>query len=452
MKSTKTTNTNKKDPMGFTPSQIVNELNRFIVGQEKAKKAVAIALRNRGRRKRVEGNLRNEIVPKNILMIGSTGVGKTEIARRLAKLTNSPFYKIEATKFTEVGYVGRDVESIIRDLVEIAVNTQKTIAKTEVDINARKKAIERVLESLVGKTSSSETREKFQEKILSGELDDTEIEISVADTAPVGGGSFEIPGMPGASMGVLNLGDMIGRAFGTTKTKTKKMLVKEAMSIILSEESEKLIDQEKIIQQAINLVENDGIVFIDEIDKITSVANSGAKNSEISREGVQKDLLPLIEGTTVNTKYGPVKTDHILFIASGAFHIAKPSDLLPELQGRLPIRVELNSLTKEDMIKILLEPETSLIKQYSALIGTEKVELEFTNSAIEKIADYATTVNLEIEDIGARRLHTILENLLEDISFRASEMQGEKISIDDKFVENQLSKILTNLDLAKFVL
>ncbi|HJD66995.1 MAG TPA: ATP-dependent protease ATPase subunit HslU [Rickettsia endosymbiont of Bembidion lapponicum] len=450
MKSTKTTNTNKKDPMGLTPSQIVNELNRFIVGQEKAKKAVAIALRNRGRRKRVEGNLRNEIVPKNILMIGSTGVGKTEIARRLAKLTNSPFYKIEATKFTEVGYVGRNVESIIRDLVEIAVNTQKTIAKTEVDINAREKVIERVLDSLVGKTSSSETREKFQEKILSGELDDTEIEISVADTAPVGGGSFEIPGMPGASMGVLNLGDMIGRAFGTTKT--KKMLVKEAMSIILSEESEKLIDQEKIIQQAINLVENDGIVFIDEIDKIASVANSGAKNSEISREGVQRDLLPLIEGTTVNTKYGPVKTDHILFIASGAFHIAKPSDLLPELQGRLPIRVELNSLTKEDMIKILLEPETSLIKQYSALIGTEKVELEFTNSAIEKIADYATTVNLEIEDIGARRLHTILENLLEDISFRASEMQGEKISIDDKFVENQLSKILTNLDLAKFVL
>lgn len=452
MKSTKTTNTNKKYPMGLTPSQIVNELNRFIVGQEKAKKAVAIALRNRGRRKRVEGNLRNEIVPKNILMIGSTGVGKTEIARRLAKLTNSPFYKIEATKFTEVGYVGRDVESIIRDLVEIAVNNQKTIAKTEVDINAREKAIERVLDSLVGKTLSSETREKFQEKILSGELDDTEIEISVADTSPVGGGSFEIPGMPGASMGVLNLGDMIGRAFGTTKTKTKKMLVKEAMSIILSEESEKLIDQEKIIQQAINLVENDGIVFIDEIDKIASVANSGAKNSEISREGVQRDLLPLIEGTTVNTKYGPVKTDHILFIASGAFHIAKPSDLLPELQGRLPIRVELNSLTKEDMIKILLEPETSLIKQYSALIGTEKVELEFTNSAIEKIADYATTVNLEIEDIGARRLHTILENLLEDISFRASEMQGEKISIDDKFVENQLSKILTNLDLAKFVL
>ncbi|QCS24128.1 ATP-dependent protease ATPase subunit HslU [Rickettsia parkeri] len=450
MKATKTTY--KKDPMGLTPSQIVNELNRFIVGQEKAKKAVAIALRNRCRRKGVEGNLRNEIVPKNILMIGSTGVGKTEIARRLAKLTNSPFYKIEATKFTEVGYVGRDVESIIRDLVEIAVNTEKTLAKTKVDIHAREKAIERILDSLVGKTSSSETREKFKEKILNGELDDKEIEISVADTTPVGGRSFEIPGMPGASMGVLNLGDMIGRALGSSKTKTKKMLVKDAMAIIIPEESEKLIDQEKIIQQAINLAENDGIVFIDEIDKIASTGSSGAKNAEISREGVQRDLLPLIEGTTVNTKYGPVKTDHILFIASGAFHIAKPSDLLPELQGRLPIRVELNSLTKDDMIKILLEPETSLIKQYSALIGTEDVRLEFAASAIEKIADYAITVNLEVEDIGARRLHTILENLLEDISFEASEMKGKKITIDDKFVENQLSKIITNLDLAKFVL
>ncbi|AFC74072.1 ATP-dependent protease ATPase subunit HslU [Rickettsia montanensis] len=450
MKATKTTY--KKDPMGLTPSQIVNELNRFIVGQEKAKKAVAIALRNRCRRKRVEGNLRNEIVPKNILMIGSTGVGKTEIARRLAKLTSSPFYKIEATKFTEVGYVGRDVESIIRDLVEIAVNTEKTLAKTKVDISAREKAIERILDSLVGKTSSSETREKFKEKILNGELDDTEIEISVADTTPVGCGSFEIPGMPGASMGVLNLGDMIGRALGSSKTKTKKMLVKDAMAIIIPEESEKLIDQEKIIQQAINLAENDGIVFIDEIDKIASTGSSGAKNAEISREGVQRDLLPLIEGTTINTKYGPVKTDHILFIASGAFHIAKPSDLLPELQGRLPIRVELNSLTKDDMIKILLEPETSLIKQYSALIGTEDVRLEFDASAIEKIADYAITVNLEVEDIGARRLHTILENLLEDISFEASEMKGKKITIDNKFVENQLSKIITNLDLAKFVL
>jgi ATP-dependent HslUV protease ATP-binding subunit HslU len=399
----------KKDPMGLTPSQIVTELNRFIVGQDKAKKAVAIALRNRCRRKNIIGSLRNEIVPKNILMIGPTGVGKTEIARRLAKLSGSPFFKIEATKFTEVGYVGRDVESIIRDLIEIAVNTQKSQAKIEVNINAREKVIERIVDSLVGKTSSDETREKFREKILSGTLDDTEIEINVADTAPpLGSNSFEIPGMPGASMGVLNLGDMLGRALGGGKTKTKKMLVKEAMTVILSEESEKLIDQEKITQQAINLVENDGIIFIDEIDKIASNSSSGAKSSEISREGVQRDLLPLIEGTTVNTKYGPIKTDHILFIASGAFHTTKPADLLPELQGRLPIRVELNPLTKDDMVKILLEPEASLIKQYSALLATEGVTIEFNDSAIKKIAGYATTVNLEVEDIGARRLHTIL--------------------------------------------
>ncbi|WP_342269888.1 ATP-dependent protease ATPase subunit HslU [Rickettsia endosymbiont of Orchestes rusci] len=450
------TATQKKDSinsMGLTPSQIVSELNRFIVGQDKAKKAVAIALRNRCRRKNIKGILRNEIVPKNILMIGPTGVGKTEIARRLAGLSGSPFFKIEATKFTEVGYVGRDVESIIRDLVEIAVNTQKSQAKIEVNINAREKVIERILDSLVGKSSSTETREKFRDKILSGALDETEIEINIADTAlPLGSGNFEIPGMPGSSMGVLNLGDMLGRALGGNKTKLKKMLVKEAMNIILSEESEKLIDQEKIIGQAINLVENDGIVFIDEIDKIASNSASGAKSSEISREGVQRDLLPLIEGTSVNTKYGPVKTDHILFIASGAFHLTKPADLLPELQGRLPIRVELNPLTKNDMVKILLEPEASLIKQYSALLATEGVAIEFTEEAIEKIASYATTVNLEVEDIGARRLHTILENLLEDISFNASEMKGQKVTLDKEFVEKQLSKIITNLDLAKFIL
>ncbi|WP_342256994.1 ATP-dependent protease ATPase subunit HslU [Rickettsia endosymbiont of Aspidapion aeneum] len=450
------TATQKKDSinsMGLTPSQIVSELNRFIVGQDKAKKAVVIALRNRCRRKNIKGILRNEIVPKNILMIGPTGVGKTEIARRLAGLSGSPFFKIEATKFTEVGYVGRDVESIIRDLVEIAVNTQKSQAKIEVNINAREKVIERILDSLVGKSSSTETREKFRDKILSGALDETEIEINIADTAlPLGSGNFEIPGMPGSSMGVLNLGDMLGRALGGNKTKLKKMLVKEAMNIILSEESEKLIDQEKIIGQAINLVENDGIVFIDEIDKIASNSASGAKSSEISREGVQRDLLPLIEGTSVNTKYGPVKTNHILFIASGAFHLTKPADLLPELQGRLPIRVELNPLTKNDMVKILLEPEASLIKQYSALLATEGVAIEFTEEAIEKIASYATTVNLEVEDIGARRLHTILENLLEDISFNASEMKGQKVTLDKEFVEKQLSKIITNLDLAKFIL
>lgn len=447
------TATQKKDSMGFTPSQIVSKLNRFIVGQDKAKKAVAIALRNRCRRKNIKGMLRNEIVPKNILMIGPTGVGKTEIARRLAGLSGSPFLKIEATKFTEVGYVGRDVESIIRDLVEIAVNTQKSQAKIEVNINAREKVIERILDSLVGKSSSTETREKFRDKILSGALDETEIEINIADTTPpLGSGNFEIPGMPGSSMGVLNLGDMLGRALGSSKTKLKKMLVKEAMNIILSEESEKLIDQEKIIGQAINLVENDGIVFIDEIDKIASNSASSAKSSEISREGVQRDLLPLIEGTSVNTKYGSVKTDHILFIASGAFHLTKPADLLPELQGRLPIRVELHPLTKDDMVKILLEPEASLIKQYSALLATEGVAIEFTAEATEKIASYATTVNLEVEDIGARRLHTILENLLEDISFNASKMKGQKVTIDEEFVEKQLSKIITNLDLTKFIL
>lgn len=441
-----------KDSMGLTPLQIVAELSRYIVGQDKAKKAVAIALRNRMRRRHVTSNLRNEIVPKNILMIGPTGVGKTEIARRLAKLTNSPFLKVEATKFTEVGYVGRDVESIIRDLVEVAVNAQKSQAKDEVNGHATEKVIERILDSLVGKSSTPETREKFRTKILNGELDDTEIEINISDNTPSYGGNFEIPGMPGASMGVLNISEMINKTFGSTKTKLKKMSIKEATGLLLSEESEKLIDQEKIVQLAISSVENDGIVFIDEIDKIASNSSSNSKSSEISREGVQRDLLPLIEGSTVSTKYGPINTDHILFIASGAFHVAKPSDLLPELQGRLPIRVELNPLTTEDMIKILLEPEASLIKQYSALIDTESVKLNFTTEAIEKIAKYATTINLEVEDIGARRLHTILENLLEDISFRASEMKGEVITVDKEFVEKQLSTIITNLDLAKFVL
>ncbi|WP_341764277.1 ATP-dependent protease ATPase subunit HslU [Candidatus Tisiphia endosymbiont of Beris chalybata] len=441
----------KKESMGLTPSKIVEELNRFIVGQNKAKKAVAIALRNRYRRKNVSEPLREEIVPKNILMIGPTGVGKTEIARRLAKLAGSPFLKIEATKFTEVGYVGRDVESIIRDLVEIAVSIQKTNAKKEVVSNANLKMIERVLDALVGKTATSETREKFKEKLEKGELDHTEIEITIADTSNIfGNTNFEIPGMPGAAMGVVNISDMLGKAIGGTKTKNKKILVKDAMAIITAEESEKMIDIEKITQDAIQLVENDGIVFLDEIDKITS--KSEGKSSEISREGVQRDLLPLIEGTTVNTKYGPVETAHILFIASGAFHLSKPSDLLPELQGRLPIRVELNSLTKEDMIKILIEPEASLIKQYSALMATEGLELLFDQAAIEKIADYATNVNSEVEDIGARRLHTILENLLEDISFNASDTEEKKITIDENFVDKQLSKIVQNIDLIKFIL
>jgi ATP-dependent HslUV protease ATP-binding subunit HslU len=441
----------KKRSMGLTPSEIVNELNRFIVGQDKAKKAVAIALRSRCRRKNVSEPLRQEIVPKNILMIGPTGVGKTEIARRLAKLTGSPFLKIEATKFTEVGYVGRDVESMIRDLVEIAVNIQKTSAKKKILADVKFKAVARILDTLVGKSASTETRDKFRDKIINGELNDTEIEISVIDSpSSLSGNNFEIPGVPGASMGILNISEMIGKAIGNNKAKSKKLLVKDAMLIITAEESEKLIDKEKIIQNAIQLVENDGIIFLDEIDKIAS--RSGGKNSEISREGVQRDLLPLIEGTTVNTKYGPVETTHILFIASGAFHLSKPSDLLPELQGRLPIRVELNSLTKEDMVKILIEPESSLIKQCSALLSTEGLELEFTKDAIEKIADYATNVNAEVEDIGARRLHTILENLLEDISFNASDMKERKIIIDENFVDKQLSTIVKNLDLIKYIL
>ena len=440
----------KKNQMGLTPAGIVTELDRFIVGQTNAKKAVAVALRNRFRRRKVADPMRQEIVPKNILMIGPTGVGKTEIARRLARLAGAPFIKVEATKFTEVGYVGRDVESIIRDLVELAVNTQRISAKKEVRSSAEIKAVDRVLDALVGKTASSETRDKFRIKILNKEIDDTEVEISVSDMGSISGSSFEIPGMPGAAMGVLNIGDMIGKALGNTKSKTKKMRIKDAIEVIISEESEKLVDQEKIVQTALNLVENDGIVFLDEIDKITS--RSETKGGEVSREGVQRDLLPLIEGTSVTTKYGTITTDHVLFIASGAFHLAKPSDLLPELQGRLPIRVELKPLNKNDLIKILTEPESSLIKQYTALINTEGVALEFTEKAIEKIADYAANFNAEVEDIGARRLHTIMEKLLEDISFNASEIKEKKIIIDDEFVDKQLLNLVQNLDLAKFIL
>ena len=439
-----------KNEMGLTPAEIVGELDRFIVGQNSAKKAVSVALRNRYRRARVKEPMRSEIVPKNILMIGSTGVGKTEIARRLAKLAEAPFIKIEATKFTEVGYVGRDVESVIRDLVEIAVAYQKEKAKKVVEEKAKLRAIERILDSVVGKSASPETRDKFRIKILNGELDGTEIEVNVLDTGPIGGGSFEIPGMPGAAMGVLNMSDMLGKAFGSEKTKQKKLTVEDALEIITSEESDKMIDEDKTIMNAVNSVENDGIVFLDEIDKITS--RSEGKGGEVSREGVQRDLLPLIEGTSVVTKYGTIKTDHILFIASGAFHLSKPSDLLPELQGRLPIRVEMSSLTKDDLIKILTEPESSLIKQYIALIATEGVELKFTKSAIEEIATQAANFNIEIEDIGARRLHTILENLLEDISFDASDTKKKTITIDDKFVVKQLAGFAKNMDLAKFIL
>lgn len=441
---------NSKKDMGMTPSEIVTELDRFIVGQQAAKKAVAVALRNRYRRAKVAEPMRSEIMPKNILMIGSTGVGKTEIARRLAKLADAPFIKVEATKFTEVGYVGRDVESIIRDLVENAVNSFKAKERFEVEKKAELHAVEKILDAVVGKSASSDTRDKFRVKILSHELDNTEIEISVNDANPIGGGSFEIPGMPGAAMGVLNISDMIGKAIGGERTKLKKLTVKEAIKVLTNEESEKMIDQEKVIAEALKAVENDGIVFLDEIDKITS--RSEGKGGEVSREGVQRDLLPLIEGTNVVTKYGTVKTDYVLFIASGAFHLSKPSDLLPELQGRLPIRVEMSSLTKEDLMKILLEPETSLIKQYIELIATEGVKLVFEHDAIEEIAENASNFNSEIENIGARRLHTMLEHLLEDISFRASNMKEKKVVIDGDFVRKGLEGLIKNRDLAKFIL
>ncbi len=443
-------NMKNKNKMGLKPAEIVAELDRFIVGQEPAKKAVAVALRNRYRRAHVAEPMRSEISPKNILMIGSTGVGKTEIARRLARLANAPFIKVEATKFTEVGYVGRDVESIIRDLTEIAVNAEKESARKEVEEKAKLMAVERILDTVVGSSASSETRDKFRVKVLSGELNNTEIEIGVKDSPSVGGGSFDIPGMPGASVGMLNVGDLLGKALGGDKLKQKKLIVKDALKIITAEESDKMIDEEKSIMQAIKSIENDGIVFLDEIDKIAS--SSDVRGGQVSREGVQRDLLPLIEGTNVTTKYGVIKTDHILFVASGAFHLSKPSDLLPELQGRLPIRVEMKSLTKSDMIKILTEPESSLIKQYIALIATEGVELEFTDEAIESIATHATNFNAEIEDIGARRLHTILENLLEEVSYDVSDSKSKKISVDGDFVNKQLDGFMKNIDLAKFIL
>jgi ATP-dependent HslUV protease ATP-binding subunit HslU len=416
-----------KKPMGLTPKEIVAELDRFIIGQNDAKKAVAIALRNRYRRKCVPENLQQEIVPKNILMIGPTGVGKTEIARRLAKLANAPFIKVEATKFTEVGYVGRDVESIIRDLADIAVKMFKAKAVQEVKDIAKEKALEKIIDALVGKSSSEETRAKFKNKVLSGELDNTEIEISVIDNGnATSSGAFEIPGMPGAAMGVLNIKDMLGKALGTERTKLKKLPIKDAMEVLISEESDKLIDEEKLVTHALKSIENDGIVFLDEIDKICSRATGSGGRGEVSREGVQRDLLPLIEGTSVTTKYGAIQTDHILFIASGAFHLAKPSDMLPELQGRLPIRVELKALSEDDMVRILKDTESSLLKQYEALIGTEDIELIFEEKAIKKIAYYATIFNNEMENIGARRLHTIMEKLLEEIAFNASDMKGKE--------------------------
>ena len=434
-------------PTSLSPREIVSELDRFVVGQNKAKRAVAIALRNRWRRQALTGDMKDEVLPKNILMIGPTGVGKTEISRRLSKLAEAPFVKVEATRFTEVGYVGRDVEQIVRDLLEIAISMEKVKKRKEVKAQVLKLAEERVLDALVGPKASVATRESFRKRLRSGDLDDNEIEIAVSESG--GMPSFEIPGMPGANIGMINISDMLGKSMGS-KPKRKKMSVKESYEILMNEESDKLIEQDKIIKSAKNTTENNGIVFLDEIDKIS--ARTDRVGGDVSREGVQRDLLPLIEGTTVSTKYGPVKTDHILFIASGAFQLAKPSDLLPELQGRLPIRVELDPLTSEDFKRILKEPDNSLIKQYKALLQTEKVELEFTEDGINTIADIAMEVNSTVENIGARRLHTIIERVLDEISFTATDKAGEKIVVDSKYINKNLGELTKDTDLSKFIL
>ncbi len=433
----------------FSPREIVSELDRFIVGQHDAKRAVAIALRNRWRRQQLPDNLRDEVLPKNILMIGPTGVGKTEISRRLARLANAPFIKVEATKFTEVGYVGRDVEQIVRDLVEIAIHMQREQSRKEVMARAELAAEGRVLDALVGGHASESTRQTFRQKLRDGELEDKEIELEVSESAGASLPTFDIPGMPGASMGMINLNDIFGKAFGQKTTK-RRMTVGESYDVLVAEESDKLLDQDRLVGNAIEMVEQNGIVFLDEIDKIC--ARSERVGADVSREGVQRDLLPLIEGTTVATKHGTVQTDHVLFIASGAFHLAKPADLLPELQGRLPIRVELQALTHEDFKRILVEPEASLIKQYTALMGTEDVTLTFGDDAVEEIATLAEEVNSGVENIGARRLHTILERLLEEISFTASDRAGESIAIDSAYVREQVADLAKNADLSKFIL
>ncbi|MGV1014236.1 MAG: ATP-dependent protease ATPase subunit HslU [Methyloceanibacter sp.] len=431
----------------FSPREIVSELDRHIVGQRDAKRAVAIALRNRWRRQKLEGEMREEVLPKNILMIGPTGVGKTEISRRLAKLAGAPFIKVEATKFTEVGYVGRDVDQIVRDLLETGIGLVRDTKRKEVAAKAQLNAEERVIDALVGAGAATATRESFRKKLRAGELDDKEIEIQVADTPSMP--SFEIPGMPGSQVGMINISDMLGKAFGQ-RTKPRTVTVRDSFDILLAEESDRLIDNDLIVQEAIRNVENDGIVFLDEIDKIC--ARSERVVADVSREGVQRDLLPLIEGTTVGTKYGPVKTDHILFIASGAFHIAKPSDLLPELQGRLPIRVELKPLSRDDLRRILTEPKACLIKQYVALMQTEGVELDFTPDSIEAIADIAVEVNTNVENIGARRLMTVMERILDEISFEATDKPGEKIVIDAAYIEKHIGDLAKNTDLSKFIL
>jgi len=432
----------------FSPREIVSELDRYIIGQREAKRAVAIALRNRWRRQQLTGLLREEVMPKNILMIGPTGVGKTEISRRLAKLARAPFMKVEATKYTEVGYVGRDVEQIIRDLVEVGITLVREEKRKEVEAQAHVNAEERVIAILAGDNASQTTREHFRKKLREGQLDETEIEVEMEDA---GGGmpTLDIPGMPGSQIGMVNISDMLGKAFGG-RTKKRKMQVKDSHDLLLAEESDKLLDQDQIVHDAIHAAENNGIVFLDEIDKIS--ARSERVGGDVSREGVQRDLLPLLEGTSVATKYGTVKTDHILFIASGAFHVAKPSDLLPELQGRLPIRVELRALTRDDFRRILIEPEASLIKQYVALMATENVTLDFTDDAIDELAEIAASINSSVENIGARRLQTVLERVLDEISFTASDQGGEAVTIDADYVREQIGDLAKDTDLSRFIL
>ncbi len=432
----------------FSPREIVSELDRFIIGQGSAKRAVAIALRNRWRRQQLDDSIRDEVQPKNILMIGPTGVGKTEIARRLAKLADAPFIKVEATKFTEVGYVGRDVEQIIRDLVESAITSVRDKMRVEVRASAELAAENRVISALAGDEAREETRQKFRKMLREGQLDTKDIEIDVSDSNS-GLPTFDIPGMPGSQMGMINLNDMLGKALGG-KTKKRRLSVKESHLVLIDEEADKLLDEDRIVRLAIDAVEQNGIVFLDEIDKIC--VRSERNGSDVSREGVQRDLLPMIEGTTVATKHGSVKTDFILFIASGAFHISKPSDLLPELQGRLPNRVELNALTRDDFKRILTEPEQSLIKQYTALLKTEEIDLEFDNDAIDALADLTVSVNKSVENIGARRLHTVMEKLLDEISFTASDNPGQVLTIDKDYVDQHVGELAKDADLSKFIL